>query len=46
MKKQTIQSKSMNIALRDVNISQDGKVIVARREESGKIALEEYEGKG
>ncbi|KAJ7102469.1 microfibrillar-associated protein MFAP1, Zn finger, CCHC type protein [Mycena belliarum] len=34
-------AKSMNVALRDVNISQDGKVIVAGREESGRTALEE-----
>ncbi|KAK7468473.1 hypothetical protein VKT23_002982 [Stygiomarasmius scandens] len=36
-------TKSMNIALRDVNISKDGKVIVAGRVESGRTALEEDE---
>ncbi|KAG6854084.1 hypothetical protein C0991_010831 [Blastosporella zonata] len=36
-------SKSMNVALRDVNISKDGKVIVAGREESGRTTLEEEE---
>ncbi|KAF5361722.1 hypothetical protein D9758_007387 [Tetrapyrgos nigripes] len=36
-------TKSMNIALRDVNISKEGKVIVAGREESGRTALEEDE---
>lgn len=41
LKKEPLKSKSMNIALRDVNISRDGKVIVAGREESGKTALEE-----
>lgn len=41
LKKESLKSKSMNIALRDVNISRDGKVIVAGREESGKTALEE-----
>ncbi|KAG6814427.1 hypothetical protein H0H92_007430 [Tricholoma furcatifolium] len=35
--------KSMNVALKDVNISRDGKVIVAGREESGRTALEEEE---
>ncbi|KAJ7651978.1 microfibrillar-associated protein MFAP1, Zn finger, CCHC type protein [Mycena polygramma] len=34
-------TKSMNVALRDVNISKDGKVIVAGREESGRTAMEE-----
>lgn len=34
-------SKAMNIALKDVNISREGKVIVAGREESGRTALEE-----
>lgn len=36
--------KSMNISLREVDISKDGKVIVAGREESGRTALEEEEG--
>ncbi|KAG6887865.1 hypothetical protein C0992_010432 [Termitomyces sp. T32_za158] len=34
-------AKSMNVTLKDVNISKDGKVIVAGREESGRTALEE-----
>ncbi|KAG5353863.1 hypothetical protein C0989_001115 [Termitomyces sp. Mn162] len=33
-------ARSMNVALKDVNISKDGKVIVAGREESGRTALE------
>jgi microfibrillar-associated protein 1 len=37
--------KAMNVALKDVNISRDGKVIVAGREESGKTAAEDEEGK-
>ncbi|KAJ3770210.1 splicing factor, Prp19-binding domain-containing protein, partial [Lentinula raphanica] len=41
MKKEVLKTKSMNIALRDVNISKEGKVIVAGREESGKTAVEE-----
>lgn len=36
--------KSMNVTLKDVNISKDGKVIVAGREESGRTTLEEEEG--
>ncbi|KAK0446416.1 splicing factor, Prp19-binding domain-containing protein [Desarmillaria tabescens] len=35
--------KSMNVALKDVNISKDGKVIVAGRDESGRTALEDEE---
>ncbi|PBK70310.1 hypothetical protein ARMSODRAFT_1083946 [Armillaria solidipes] len=33
--------KSMNVSLKDVNISKDGKVIVAGRDESGRTALED-----
>jgi microfibrillar-associated protein 1 len=33
--------KTMNLTLKDVNISKDGKVIVAGREESGRTKLEE-----
>jgi len=33
-------AKSINVALKDVNISKDGKVIVAGREESGRTELE------
>ncbi|THU93781.1 hypothetical protein K435DRAFT_829418 [Dendrothele bispora CBS 962.96] len=36
-------TKAMNITLKDVNISKDGKVIVAGREESGRTAMEEEE---
>ncbi|KAF7310495.1 RdRP-domain-containing protein [Mycena chlorophos] len=36
-------AKIMNVALRDVNISKDGKVIVAGREESGRTAMEQDE---
>jgi len=35
---------SMNVTLKDVNISKDGKVIVAGREESGRTVLEQEEG--
>lgn len=35
-----IATKSINVALKDVNISKDGKVIVAGREESGRTELE------
>lgn len=34
------QTKAINVALKDVNISTDGKVIVAGREESGRTAME------
>ncbi|KAF5392566.1 hypothetical protein D9757_002115 [Collybiopsis confluens] len=43
MKQDIAKTKSMNIALRDVNISRDGKVIVAGRVESGRTAVEEDE---
>ncbi|SRR6266545_1987710 len=33
--------KGMNIALKDVSVSKEGKVIVAGREESGRTAMEE-----
>jgi len=33
--------KAINIALKDVSVSKEGKVIVAGREESGRTALEE-----
>ena len=36
--------KTMNVTLRDVNISKEGKVIVAGREESGRTLEEEEEG--
>ncbi|KAF9243730.1 microfibrillar-associated protein MFAP1, Zn finger, CCHC type protein [Melanogaster broomeanus] len=34
-------ARAINVSLKDVSISQDGKVIVAGREESGRTALEE-----
>ena len=40
---QKATAKTMNVTLKDVNISKDGKVIVAGREESGRT-LEEEEG--
>jgi microfibrillar-associated protein 1 len=33
-------TKAINVSLKDVNISKDGKVIVAGREESGRTELE------
>ncbi|KAH8834884.1 splicing factor, Prp19-binding domain-containing protein [Flagelloscypha sp. PMI_526] len=36
--------KAMNIALKDVNISTDGRVVVSGRDESGKTEMEEDEG--
>ena len=36
-----ISKAAINITLKDVNISKDGKVIVAGREESGRTAMEE-----
>jgi len=35
-----VTTKSINVALKDVNISKEGKVIVAGREESGRTELE------
>jgi len=35
------QQKAINIALKDVSVSKDGKVTVAGREESGRTAVEE-----
>lgn len=37
----TFPVKTMNLVLKDVNISKDGKVIVAGRDESGRTKLEE-----
>jgi microfibrillar-associated protein 1 len=34
------KGKGMNVSLKDVNISRDGKVIVAGREESGRTVME------
>lgn len=33
-------TRAINVALKDVNISTDGKVIIAGREESGRTAME------
>jgi microfibrillar-associated protein 1 len=43
--KKTTTSKAINIALKDVSVSKEGKVIVAGREESGRTVLEEEEGR-
>ncbi|KAF9569808.1 hypothetical protein CPC08DRAFT_739086 [Agrocybe pediades] len=40
------QQKAMNIALKDVSVSKEGKVIVAGREESGRTIEEEDEEEG
>lgn len=37
----TVVPKAMNIALKDVSVSKEGKVTVAGRDESGRTALEE-----
>ncbi|KAF9263118.1 hypothetical protein L218DRAFT_959648 [Marasmius fiardii PR-910] len=42
-KAQVSKVKSMNVTLKDVNISKEGKVIVAGKEESGRTAVEEDE---
>lgn len=39
--KTSFAPKAINIALKDVSVSKEGKVIVAGREESGRTALEE-----
>ncbi|KAF8845473.1 hypothetical protein BDN67DRAFT_460531 [Paxillus ammoniavirescens] len=39
-------ARAINVSLKDVSISQDGKVIVAGREESGRTVLEEEEEEG
>ncbi|KAF8973825.1 splicing factor, Prp19-binding domain-containing protein [Flammula alnicola] len=41
--RETAAPKAINIALKDVSVSKEGKVIVAGREESGRTALEEEE---
>jgi len=41
MREAVSKPKGMNIALKDVSVSKEGKVIVAGREESGRTALEE-----
>ena len=42
-KQEIVKPKAINLALKDVSVSQEGKVIVAGREESGRT-LEEDEG--
>ena len=42
-KQEIVKPRAINLALKDVSVSQDGKVIVAGREESGRT-LEEDEG--
>ncbi|KDR85241.1 hypothetical protein GALMADRAFT_233987 [Galerina marginata CBS 339.88] len=41
--RRTTTTKAINIALKDVSVSKEGKVIVAGREESGRTDLEEEE---
>jgi microfibrillar-associated protein 1 len=36
-----VKPKAMNLALKDVSVSKEGKVVVAGREESGRTVLEE-----
>lgn len=43
LKQETVKPRAINLALKDVSVSQEGKVIVAGREESGRT-LEEDEG--
>ncbi|KAF8807643.1 hypothetical protein BYT27DRAFT_7223445 [Phlegmacium glaucopus] len=40
-KRQMVKPKAMNLALKDVSVSKEGRVVVAGREESGRTALEE-----
>jgi hypothetical protein len=42
-KQEMVKPRAINLALKDVSVSQEGKVIVAGREESGRT-LEEDEG--
>ena len=41
VKREATAAKALNIALKDVSVSKEGKVIVAGRAESGRTALEE-----
>jgi hypothetical protein len=41
---EVVKARGMNIALKDVSVSKEGKVIVAGREESGRTAMEAEEG--
>jgi microfibrillar-associated protein 1 len=42
--REPMKPRGMNIALKDVSVSKEGKVIVAGREESGRTAMEAEEG--
>lgn len=41
IKREVASAKAINITLKDVSVSKEGKVIVAGREESGRTVLEE-----
>jgi hypothetical protein len=43
-KREMVKPRAMNLSLKDVSVSKEGKVVVAGREESGRTALEEDEG--
>jgi len=45
-KREMVKPKAMNLALKDVSVSKEGKVVVAGREESGRTALEEEDDEG
>lgn len=45
-KREMVKPRAMNLSLKDVSVSKEGKVVVAGREESGRTALEEDEGIG
>ena len=45
-KRAVVKPKTMNLALKDVSVSKEGKVVVAGREESGRTTLEEEEDEG
>lgn len=42
--REAVRQRGMNIALKDVSVSREGKVVVAGREESGRTAMEDVEG--
>lgn len=44
VKQEREKPRGMNIALKDVSVSKEGKVIVAGREESGRTVMEADEG--
>ena len=43
-KREMVKPRAMNLALKDVSVSKEGKVVVAGREESGRTVLEGEEG--